>query len=149
MHPIAETRWAVLIAIDALIDHIANGRQRETLACFTGDPARKLFVVATDGRGFVVPEAELIANTRNGRQVMGVSAPDEMRVVAPAAGDTVSLLGGNRKLLLFPLSQVQEMTRGKGVPAGPASGSPSKSLIVHNVEQCGFFATSANVLMHQ
>ena len=38
MLAIAETRWAAFSALDALIDHIANGRQRETLACFTGDP---------------------------------------------------------------------------------------------------------------
>ena len=87
----------------------------DIVAVMVHDPARKLLVVATDGRGFVVPEAELVANTRKGRQVMGVSPPDEMRVVVPALGDTVAMLGENRKLLIFPLNEVPEMARGKGV----------------------------------
>ena len=44
-----------------------------------------------------------------------MTAPHEMRVCVTAAGDTVAILGENRKLLLFPLDQVPEMTRGKGV----------------------------------
>src|SRR5665213_2400066 len=80
----------------------------DIVAVMVHDPARRLLVVATDGRGFVVPEAELVANTRKGRQVMGVSPPDEMRVVVPALGDTVAMLGENRKLLIFPLNEVPE-----------------------------------------
>ena len=87
----------------------------DVVAVMVHDPARKLLVVATDVRGFVVPEAEIVANTRKGKQVMGVSPPDEMRVVVPAAGDTVAVLGENRKLLIFPLAEVPEMARGKGV----------------------------------
>ena len=87
----------------------------DVVAVMVHDPARKLLVVSTDGRGFVVPEAEVIGNTRKGKQVMGVSAPEEMRVAVPATGDTVAVLGENRKLLLFPLDQVPEMARGKGV----------------------------------
>jgi topoisomerase-4 subunit A len=87
----------------------------DIVAVMVHDPARKLLVVATDGRGFVAPEAELVANTRKGKQVMGVSPPDEMRVVVPVVGDTVAILGENRKLLIFPLAEVPEMARGKGV----------------------------------
>ncbi len=35
-------------------------------------------------------------------------------LVAPAAGDHVAVIGQNRKLLVFPLSQLAEMGRGKG-----------------------------------
>ncbi|MEJ0013077.1 MAG: DNA topoisomerase IV subunit A [Bauldia sp.] len=87
----------------------------DVVAVFVHDPARKLLVVSTDGRGFIVPEAEVIGTTRKGKQVMSVSAPDEMRIAVPAAGDTVAMLGDNRKLIIFPLDQVPEMTRGKGV----------------------------------
>jgi topoisomerase-4 subunit A len=79
------------------------------------DPARKLLLVSTEGRGFVVPEADVLANTRKGKQIMSVTLPEEMRVCVPAAGDTVAMLGENRKLLIFPLSQIPEMPRGKGV----------------------------------
>ncbi len=87
----------------------------DVVAVFVHDPKRKLLVVSTDGRGFVVPEAEVLANTRKGKQVMSVAAPEEMRLAVPAAGDTVAVLGQNRKLIIFPLDQVPEMTRGKGV----------------------------------
>jgi topoisomerase-4 subunit A len=87
----------------------------DVVAVFVRDPARKLLVVSTEGRGFIVPEADVLANTRKGKQVMGVSAPEEMRIAVPAAGDMVAMLGENRKLLLFPLEQVPEMARGKGV----------------------------------
>jgi topoisomerase-4 subunit A len=87
----------------------------DIVAVFVHDPQRKLLVVSTDGRGFIVPEAEVLANTRKGRNVMTVSAPEEMRLAVPADGDLVAMLGENRKMLIFPLSQVPEMTRGKGV----------------------------------
>ena len=87
----------------------------DVVAVFVHNPERKLLVVSTEGRGFVVPEAETLANTRKGKQVMGVDAPEEMRLCVTALGDHVAILGENRKLLIFPLNQVPEMTRGKGV----------------------------------
>jgi topoisomerase-4 subunit A len=85
------------------------------VAVFVHDAERKLLVVSTEGRGFVVPESDVLANTRKGKQVMTVSPPEEMRLAVPATGDTVAMLGENRKLLIFPLSQIPEMPRGKGV----------------------------------
>mgnify|MGYP000639456276 CR=1 FL=1 len=87
----------------------------DVVVAFVHDPARKLLVAATDGRGFVVAESEILANTRKGKQVMSVDAPEELRLCVAARGDMVATLGENRKLLVFPLEQVPEMTRGKGV----------------------------------
>ena len=87
----------------------------DVVAVFVHDPERKLLVVSTDGRGFVVAEGEVLANTRKGKQVMGVTPPQEMRIAVPAEGDTVAILGENRKLLIFPVDQVPAMARGKGV----------------------------------
>jgi len=87
----------------------------DVVAVFVHDPERKLLVVSTEGRGFIVPEAEVLANTRKGKQVMTVSPPEEMRLAVPAKGDTVAMLGENRKLLIFPRDQIPEMSRGKGV----------------------------------
>ncbi len=87
----------------------------DVVTVFVHNPERKLLVISTEGRGFVVPEAEILANTRKGKNVMTVTAPEEMRVCVSADGDTAAILGENRKLLLFPLAQVPEMTRGKGV----------------------------------
>ncbi len=87
----------------------------DVVAVFAHDPDRRLLLVATDGRGFVVSEAELLANTRKGKQVMNVTAPVEAKLCVAAMGDQVAIIGENRKLLIFPLSEVPELPRGKGV----------------------------------
>jgi topoisomerase-4 subunit A len=87
----------------------------DVISVFMHDPERKLLVISNEGRGFIVPEAEIFANTRKGKQVMTVSAPEEMRVCVAVAGEMVATLGENRKLLIFPLAEVPEMNRGKGV----------------------------------
>jgi topoisomerase-4 subunit A len=77
----------------------------------------KLLLVASDGRGFVAESAELLAETKKGRQVVTPRPGAKLRVVhriAPDA-DSVAVVGENRKLLVFPLSQLPEMTRGQGV----------------------------------
>ncbi|MBN9021890.1 MAG: DNA topoisomerase IV subunit A, partial [Rhizobiales bacterium] len=87
----------------------------DLVAAFVHDPERKLLVASTDGRGFVVAESEVLANTRKGKQVMSVDTPEEMRLCVSVRGDMVAILGDNRKMLVFPLVQVPEMARGKGV----------------------------------
>jgi len=76
--------------------------------------ARRL-VASSAGNGFVVAEDDLVANTRKGKQVLNVSGSDEARLIVPAEGDRVAVIGQNRKMLVFPLSQVPVMGRGKGV----------------------------------
>jgi topoisomerase IV subunit A len=78
-------------------------------------PGRKVIVAATSGHGFVVPEDEMVAMTRKGKQVMNLTEPEEGRLCVPADGDTVAVIGENRKMLIFPLDEVNEMARGKGV----------------------------------
>lgn len=85
------------------------------VTAFVHDPARRLLLVSHGGNGFVVPEAEVVANTRKGRQVMNVKSPDEARLCVPLTGDHAAIVGENRKLLVFPLAEIPEMTRGKGV----------------------------------
>ena len=91
------------------------GDGEDVVAVFAHRPDRKLLLVATDGRGFVVSEGELVANTRKGKQVMNVTAPAEAALCVGAAGDRVAIIGENRKLLIFPLSEIPELPRGKGV----------------------------------
>ncbi len=89
--------------------------EQDVLTAFVHDPSRKLVLASTAGNGFVVAESEMVANTRKGKQVMNVGMPDEAKLVAPVAGDHVAVVGENRKMLVFPLLQLPEMTRGKGV----------------------------------
>ena len=88
---------------------------QDIVTAFVHDAGRKLLLVSHQGNGFIVPEAEVVANTRKGRQVMNVKAPDEAKRCVPVAGDHAAIVGENRKMLVFPLAEVPEMTRGKGV----------------------------------
>ena len=82
---------------------------------FVHDPSRKLLVASTGGYGFIVPEEEVIASTRKGKQILNVTEPEEARVCVAVEGDYVATIGENRKMLVFKLEEVNEMTRGKGV----------------------------------
>jgi len=75
----------------------------------------RYLVAASDGKGFLVKAEDLLAEKRTGKQVLNVDPPAEAAVCAPAEGDCVAVIGENRKLLIFPLDQVPEMTRGRGV----------------------------------
>ncbi len=88
---------------------------QDILTAFVHDPSRKLILASTAGNGFVVMESEMVANTRKGKQIMNVGMPDEAKLVVPVSGDHVAVVGENRKMLVFPLVQLPEMTRGKGV----------------------------------
>jgi topoisomerase-4 subunit A len=76
---------------------------------------RRFLLASKEGRGFIVPEDEVVATTRKGKQVMSLDTPDELLRIVFADGDHVAAVGENRKLIVFPLSQVPEMVRGKGV----------------------------------
>ena len=82
---------------------------------FVHDPARKLLVASTGSYGFIVPEEEVVASTRKGKQILNVTEPEEARIVVPVEGDYVATFGENRKMLVFKLDEVNEMARGKGV----------------------------------
>ncbi|MGE7369896.1 DNA topoisomerase IV subunit A [Neorhizobium sp. NPDC001467] len=88
---------------------------QDILTAFVHDSTRKHILASTAGNGFIVAESEMIANTRKGKQVMNVGMPDETKLVVPVSGDHVAAVGENRKMLVFPLAQLPEMTRGKGV----------------------------------
>src|SRR5690606_25052531 len=88
---------------------------QDIVTAFAYDPERRLLLVSHAGNGFVVPEKEVVANTRKGKQVMNVKSPDEAKLCVPVSGDHVAIVGENRKLLVFQLVEVPEMTRGKGV----------------------------------
>jgi len=74
----------------------------------------KRLIAASDGNGFIVGDDELLSSTRKGRAVINVTAPATAALIAPAAGDHVAVIGQNRKLIVFPLAQLNEMARGKG-----------------------------------
>ena len=84
-----------------------------SLSLYSGES--KFFVTSTDGRGFVVPGTETLAQTRAGRQVMNVTSGVKAAGCVPVRGDSVALVGENHKLLLISLDEVPTMAKGRGV----------------------------------
>jgi len=82
---------------------------------FVHAPGRKLLVASSAGDGFIVPEDDVIAQTRIGRQVLNVKDKVRAQVCRPIVGDHVACVGENRKVLIFPVVELPEMGRGKGV----------------------------------
>jgi topoisomerase-4 subunit A len=84
---------------------------------FRASIAEKLLVAASDGRGFIVRTADIIAETRKGKTVVTPRIGAKLKVVRPVAPDAdyVAAIGDNRRLLVFPLTELAEMARGQGV----------------------------------
>jgi topoisomerase IV subunit A len=78
-------------------------------------PGGKLVLISGDGRGFMVAEDEAVAQTRAGKQVMNPADGATARFCLPVNGDLLGLVGDNRKLLVMPIAEVPEMSRGRGV----------------------------------
>ncbi len=78
-------------------------------------PGAKYLVASDAGDGFVVPAEDLVAQTKAGKQVLTVKDGGKAAVCVPVRGDHVAVVGENRKLLVFPLADLPEMARGKGV----------------------------------
>ncbi|HEX4622343.1 MAG TPA: DNA gyrase subunit A, partial [Myxococcaceae bacterium] len=78
---------------------------------FAHKPGRRRVVASKAGYGFILPEDETLSNRRAGKQVLN----GEALISLEAAGDHLAVIGDNGKILIFPLSELPEMPRGKGV----------------------------------
>jgi topoisomerase IV subunit A len=90
-------------------------QEADLVSVFPAAGGRKFLVASREGRGFIVPEDECIANTRKGKQILNVTMPDEAHAVSLVDGEMVAAIGENRKMIVFGLDQVPEMPRGRGV----------------------------------
>lgn len=89
--------------------------EAEIIDLFIHDPKIKRLVASTAGDGFVVDEIEIVAQTRSGRQVLNVKEDIKALTSQPIKGNYVACIGENRKMLVFDINELPEMTRGKGV----------------------------------
>ncbi|MEO1679224.1 MAG: DNA topoisomerase IV subunit A [Pseudomonadota bacterium] len=89
--------------------------EAQIVALFPYVEGARYLVASTAGDGFVVPGPEVLAQTKSGKQVLNVRAPAVAKVCRAVAGDTVAVVGENRKMLVFPVSELPEMARGKGI----------------------------------
>ncbi len=85
------------------------------VSLFVNKGGRKFLVASHEGQGFIVNEDDCVGNTRKGKQVLNVEMPNEARAIATVAGDTIAVIGTNHKMVIFPIDQVPEMARGRGV----------------------------------
>jgi topoisomerase IV subunit A len=91
--------------------------ETDVIDLFVAKTDARLLLAASDGRGFVAKVADVVAETRKGRQVVNLRTGAKVAVVRAIdpAHDTVAVIGDNRKLVIFPLSELPEMGRGQGV----------------------------------
>ena len=87
----------------------------EMIDLFMHKSGSKLLVASTAGDGFIVLEDDVIAQTRTGKQVLNVKGDARALVCSPVVGDHVAVVGENRKVLVFPIGELPQMGRGKGV----------------------------------
>ncbi|MCR9269910.1 MAG: DNA topoisomerase IV subunit A [Henriciella sp.] len=86
----------------------------EIVGMFKLDGARKRIMASDAGYGFIVQESELESNRKAGKSVVSVPDGGKLLVVDVAKGDHIAVIGTNKKLLIFPLDELPEMSRGKG-----------------------------------
>ena len=89
--------------------------EAEIVSLFVHHKGRKLVVASSEGNGFVVPEDEVIAQTKTGKQVLNVKDDTRAAICKPLTGDHVAIVSQNGKFLVFPVSELPELGRGKGV----------------------------------
>jgi topoisomerase-4 subunit A len=87
----------------------------DVVAALAYQGGRKFLVASQGGNGFVVAEDECLGTTRKGKQVLNLKAPDKARAMTTVDGELAAAIGANRKMVIFPLNQVPEMARGRGV----------------------------------
>lgn len=77
--------------------------------------AQKILVASKNGRGFLVESEDVLAQTKNGKQILNVADGMEASVCLPVDGDHIAIIGENRRMVAFPISEVPVMKRGSGV----------------------------------
>ena len=75
----------------------------------------RYLVASNTGRGFIVKSEDLIAEKRTGKTILNLKPTETARLCLPIDGDHLAIIGDNRKLLVFPLDQIPELSRGTGV----------------------------------
>ena len=91
------------------------GNNDNICAMFAFEPKANYVIASTSGRGFVVDENHLMAQTRNGRKIMNLADGETAMFCQKITGDMMAIVGENRKLLIFPIEEIPTMARGRGV----------------------------------
>ena len=98
----------IRLLIDLENDH-------EPVGMFVYNSDRNLLVASSDGYGFRVKESDIVASTKGGRKTLNVKGDAEAIRCIEIVGEKIASIGENRKILVFNIDELPEMTRGKGV----------------------------------
>lgn len=91
------------------------GNNDNICAMFIFEPKASYVIASSDGKGFVVDENHLLAQTRNGRKIMNLADGETAMFCKKIIGDMAAVVGDNRKMLIFPIEEIPSMARGRGV----------------------------------
>ncbi len=78
-------------------------------------PETDLLVASAKGKGFYIKQKDVVAQTRSGKIILNLSKGDKAKFCLPVSGDSVAIIGQNRKLLIFKSDEIPFMARGQGV----------------------------------
>jgi topoisomerase-4 subunit A len=109
-------------------------QEADVVSVFAYQGGRKFLVASYEGNGFIVPEDEVLGTTRKGKQVLNLKAPDRAAAMTIVDGDLVATVGENRKMVIFGIDQVPEMTRGRGVRLQRYKEKGLADVVVFSVE---------------
>ncbi len=98
----------IRLMVDLENDHLPVGM-------FLHDETRNLLVASSEGYGFCVEEKDIVASTRGGRKTLNVKGDAEAVRCIQVSGEKIAVIGENRKILIYDVSELPVMARGKGV----------------------------------
>ncbi|MDH5723195.1 MAG: DNA topoisomerase IV subunit A, partial [Alphaproteobacteria bacterium] len=98
---------------------------------------KKMLVYSNEGRGFIVSSNDVLAQTKTGKQILNVSGKSEAVgcYYLEEGDDHVAIIGKNRKMLVFPINELPEMSKGKGVMLQKYKDSSLSDLKTFNLEK--------------
>ena len=96
-----------------LMIDLPNDHSLISLDVFKSD--EQFILASKDGRGFIVASEDLIAQTKTGKQVLNISGDTKASICVPVNGDSIAVVGTNRKLLIFSKEELPQLAKGKGV----------------------------------
>ncbi len=106
----------------------------QILCMFIYNPDQTLLVASEKGKGFLVKQEDVIAQTRVGKKILSLKDGDVAKLCIPADGDTVAVIGQNRKMLVFDLSEIPVLSKGQGVILQKYQGGGLSDIKVFRLE---------------
>ena len=109
---------------------------------FVFEPGASYVIASDTGRGFVVDENHILAQTRNGRKIMNLADDEHSVFCRKIIGNMIAIIGENRKLLIFKIEEIPSMARGRGVTLQKYKDGKLSDIQIFNEEE-GFCYTRA------